>query len=248
MLRNDFSTSDGISILGIIPARGGSKGVKRKNIRVVAGQPLLAYSIKAAKQSKYLSRIVVSTEDHEIAKIAKSLGCEVISRPPELAGDHTPMLPVISHGLAEAEKLEKNRFDCVVIMQPTTPLRTGDDIDQSLEILIQSNCDTVISVYQVSDHHPSRMYTINNGKLVPYASEPRGRLRQELPPVYHRNGVIYTLWRQTIEEQNTLIGKNLCPYIMPIERSVNIDDEIDLMLADLLIRKIEDNDNSHFEC
>jgi CMP-N,N'-diacetyllegionaminic acid synthase len=247
-LKNGFSIKDDFSTLGIIPARGGSKGVKRKNIRVVAGRPLIAYSINAAKQSKYLTRFVVSTEDNEIAEVASSLGSKVLFRPPELAEDHTPMLPVIKHVLREAEKLEQNRFDCVVILQPTSPLRTGSDIDQSLEIIHKSNCDTVISVYQVSDHHPSRMYSINNGKLIPFAPESPARLRQKLPPVYHRNGAIYALWRKTIDEQNTLIGKNICPYIMSIERSVNIDDEIDLMLADLLIRKMEDNEISHFEC
>jgi len=247
-LRNDFSTEDELKVLGIIPARGGSKGVKRKNIRLVANRPLIAYSIYAAQQSKSLTKFVVSTEDDEIAQIARSLGSVVLLRPPELAEDHTPMFPVIKFVLSEAEKLEQNKFDCIVILQPTTPLRTGDDIDQSLEIIRKNKCDTVISVYQVSDHHPSRMYKIKNGKLISYAPEPPERLRQNLPPVYHRNGAIYVSRRHTIEEQNTLIGKEICPYIMPIDRSVNIDNEIDLMLADLLIRKVEENDRSHFEC
>jgi len=227
-------------VLGIIPARGGSKGVVRKNIRVVAGRPLIAYVIDAAKTSRRLSQFVVSTDDEEIAGVARSLGCNVVIRPEDLAADDTPMLPVVRHALRTVEQSHEIRFDYGVILQPTTPLRIGEDIDQAMEILIKTRADSVISVYRVLDRHPARMYRLDDGRLVPYATEPPGRLRQDLPPVYHRNGAIYAFRRTLLDENETLIGENTRPYLMPPERSINIDEEIDLLLADLMIRKARD--------
>lgn len=223
--------------LGIIPARGGSKGVKRKNIRDVAGKPLIAYTIKAALDSSRISQFVTSTDDMEIAKIAESFGSRVIMRPPELAADDTPMLPVLAHAFSVLEK-EGHCFDYGVILQPTTPMRTSDDIDHALDILAESGADTVVSVYQVEDCHPSRMYKIHDGKLVPYTDEPKNMLRQKLDPVYHRNGAIYAFRKSLLSERNVFIGPDARPYIMPKSRSVNIDDESDLEYADFLLRKV----------
>lgn len=223
--------------LGIIPARGGSKGVPHKNIRMVAGRPLIAYTIDAAKASKRLARFLVSTDDEEIASVARSCGCEVLYRPAELAADDTPMLPVVRHALEAVEADEGNRFDYAVILQPTVPLRTGDDIDRALELLVETGADSVISVYQVFDHHPARMYRLVDGRLVSYAPEPPGGLRQDLPPVYHRNGAIYAFRRGLIEEARTFIGPDTRPLIMSRERSINIDDELDLLLADFVLSR-----------
>jgi CMP-N,N'-diacetyllegionaminic acid synthase len=223
-------------VVGIIPARGGSKGVAGKNIRQVAGKPLIAYTIQAAQASRQLTHFFVSTEDTEIAKLAKALGSAVLMRPPELADDHTPMLHVAEHSLSVLEPAE-GRQDYVVILQPTSPLRTAEDIDAAISLLIETGADSVVSVYRVSDHHPARMYRLVNDRLVPYASEPSGRLRQELPPVYHRNGAIYACHRSLIQEGRTLFGQDIRPYIMPRERSINIDDELDLAFADFLIRQ-----------
>lgn len=225
------------STIGIIPARGGSKGVPRKNIRLLAGHPLIAYTVDAAKASSYLTCFVVSTEDAEIGAIACSLGCQVVDRPVELAGDGVPMLPVAKHAVETAERAAKVRFDYGVILQPTVPLRTGEDIDRALQVLIETKADSVVSVYRVFDHHPARMYTIVDGRLVSYAPEPPSCLRQDLPAVYHRNGAIYAFRRTLIEKDGTLLGADTRPYIMPAERSVNIDEEIDLLLADLLLRR-----------
>lgn len=227
----------GLTCLGIIPARGGSKGVVRKNIRSVAGRPLIAYTIDAARDSHRLTRFVVSTEDAEIAEVARSLGCEVVDRPVELAADDTPMVPVARHALETVERAAGVRFDYGVILQPTTPLRTGEDIDRALQILIETQADSVISVYRVFDHHPARMYRLENERLVPYAPELPSRLRQELPPVYHRNGAIYAFRRALVEDEGTLIGPDTRPHIMPAERSINIDNEMDLLLADLVLRR-----------
>lgn len=223
---------DRIEILGVIPARGGSKGVRRKNIRMVAGQPLLAYTVAAARNSRRLTSFAVSTEDQEIADVARSLQCDVIDRPAELAGDDTPMLPVLEHAVA----LHPTAGYCV-ILQPTTPLRTGEDIDRSLELLFETKADSVVSVCEQRDCHPSRMYEIREGRLVPYAAEPRSRLRQELRPVYLRNGAIYAFRISLLKDQQTYIGPHTRPYIMPKERSVNIDDETDLEFADFLLRR-----------
>ncbi|MGH7775159.1 MAG: cytidylyltransferase domain-containing protein [Candidatus Binatia bacterium] len=230
-------------VLGIIPARGGSKEVPRKNIRMVAGRPLIAYTIEAAKGSRLLTDFVTSTEDLEIATVAKELGSPLLMRPKELAADDSPMLTVVQHALTALES-DTVRFDYVTLLQPTTPQRFSEDIDAALTLLIQTGADSVVSVYQVSDHHPARMYRLVNGRLVPYDSEPTDRLRQGLPAVYHRNGAIYACRRALIKEKGTLVGLDTRPYIMPRGRSINIDDELDLVLADLLLRRQQGSDQA----
>ena len=223
--------------IGIIPARGGSKGVPRKNIRLCGGRPLLAYTIAAAQQSRRLFRFAVSTDDAEIGAIAQSLGAEVHWRPAELAQDNTPAPPVVNHLLTTLDP-NGRLFDCVVYLQPTTPLRTAEDIDNAIDLLERSCADSVVSVYRVEDHHPSRMYRLGeDGRLIPYDQEPAGRLRQQLPAVYHRNGAIYACKRSIIATQHSLLGADVRPYVMTRERSVNIDDEFDLQIADMLLSK-----------
>ncbi len=223
-------------MIGIIPARGGSKGVVRKNIRPVAGQPLINYTIQAAQASQLLTHFITSTEDSEIATIAHALGSPVLSRPLDLAADGTPMLPVVKHILSMVEPA-KGRQDYIVLLQPTTPLRTVKDIDASINLLIETGADSVISVCKVEDHHPSRMYRLEKDHLVPYAQEASDRLRQKLSPVYHRNGAVYVCRRSLLDGCGTLIGPDTRPYIMPRERSINIDDELDLAFADFLLRR-----------
>lgn len=225
------------NILGIIPARGGSKGVLRKNVRLVAGKPLISYSIQAGLESGILNPVIVSTDDMEIAEISAACGAKVLMRPENLAGDETPMVPVIRHVINQLELDLSGRFDYCVLLQPTAPMRTTEDIKNAVNILLETGADSVVSVYMVSDHHPSRMYIIENNKLIPLQSEPQNRLRQSLPPVYHRNGAIYAFQRNLLERADTIIGPDVHPYIMPEDRSVNIDNEIDLLLADLLLRR-----------
>jgi len=208
----------------------------------VAGRPLIAYTIEATKDSKLLTYFVTSTDDAEIASIAERLGSPVLIRPSRLAADDTPMVLVVDHALRVLEP-DMGRFDYVVVLQPTTPLRTGGDIDAALILLIESGADSVVSVYEVGDHHPARMYRLIEGRLVPYEQEPTDRLRQRLPPVYHRNGAIYACRRALIED-GTLIGPDTRPYIMPRERSINIDDELDLAFADFLFRRQQSEFNS----
>lgn len=224
-------------VLGIIPARGGSKGIRNKNIVQLAGKPLIAYSLEAAQSSRLLSRCIVSTDSEEIAGICKALAADVpYLRPAELAQDNTPTLPVIQHAL----KILDEKFDAVMILQPTSPFRSSDDIDNAIEMLaVHPEADSIISVVKVGDNHPARMKCIQDGWLVDpsFAEEVEGQRRQDLPELFLRNGAIYLTRTEVITEQNSLKGGKSLAYIMPELRSVNIDSEIDLLLARAVAEK-----------
>jgi len=222
-------------ILGIIPARGGSKGIPGKNIRQVAGKPLIKWAIESAQDSNLITDFYVSTDDVEIAKVARSCGAEVLMRPDNLAQDKTPMIPAVQHACSQAEVIN-GQYDFIVLLQPTAPQRTGADIDAALNLLIKSkDADSVVSVYMVEDTHPSRMYTKDNEFLVKYAEEPAGALRQDLDSVYHRNGAIYACDRELLMNDELLIGNKCVAYEMPKERSGNIDDMLDLHITELML-------------
>jgi len=221
--------------LTIIPARGGSKGVPRKNVRLVGGKPLIAWSIEAARQSNLVGDFHVSTDDEEIAAVAREWGASVLPRPADLAGDRTPMIEVIEHALHECESRRDKPYDSFLLLQPTAPMRLPEDIDGALTALADSGADSVISVYQVEDAHPARMYLIESNTLRPFCDEPPGSLRQDLPDVYHRNGAIYACTRKFLVAQRRLWGGRIAPYVMPKDRSANIDDPQDLAIADFLL-------------
>ena len=153
-------------IIAIIPARGGSKSVHRKNIRLLCGKPLIAYTIHTALSSKYIGRVIVSTEDEEIAEIAKGCGAEITIRPSELAQDDTPSLPVFQHVIERLEEVEGFSPEIIVILQPTSPLRTVEDIDGAIQILIETCCDSVVSVCKV-EHPIHWMFTLEKDRLKP---------------------------------------------------------------------------------
>ncbi len=226
-----------MNILSMIPARGGSKGVPRKNVRRVAGKPLIAWTIEAAQSSCVSDSFFVSTDDTEITQVAREWGAAVKPRPSELAGDKTPMVDVIRHVFLENEKEAGRQFDYFLLLQPTAPMRTGEDIDQALKILQESGADSVVSVYQVEDAHPSRMYHQVGGWLEPFYQEPPGSLRQDLSAVYHRNGAVYACKRELLLDRGELWGGRIAPYIMPLSRSANIDAPIDLEWADFLLSR-----------
>lgn len=228
-----------MKILGLIPARGGSKGVPRKNIRPLAGKPLIVYTIKEALKSKYLSMVVTSSEDEEILRIAQEAGSMIIRRPKELAEDDTPMLPVVKHAISIVEEELGGKIDYVILLQPTSPLRKREDIDNALEKLIATGSDSVVSLYRIYSHHPHRMKRIVNDMLLPYYEEEVENIgRGDLPQCYYRNGAIYAVRRDCVMEENTLFGKVSRPYIMSRERSVNIDEEMDFILAEALLSMI----------
>ena len=229
-----------MNILGVIPARGGSKSVPRKNITPVFGRPLIAYTIAAAQQSKELTHFLLSSDDDEIIAVAKQYGAPVpFIRPAVLATDQAPTLPVVQHAIRYMEEQEGIIFDYVVLLQPTTPMRTAEDIDTAVKKLVSTRADSVVSVCDVDAYHPARMRQIVDDQLVelPIKEPKEMARRQDLPPVYIRNGAIYAVRRDLVIEGNSMIGMVSRPYVMPVEQSVNIDSPLDLLLAKHLMRE-----------
>ena len=222
--------------LGVIPARGGSKGIPRKNLQIVAGEPLIAYAIKAAQQSKLLTHFVVSTDDVEIAEEAAALGSLVVQRPPELARDESNVVTAAQHALAEVEQ-GHTLYDGVILLQPTSPIRDGDDIDNVISMLsCKGELESVTSVYKVGDAHPGRMYRFwADDMLDPIQKRLETAPRQNLPAVYHRNGAIYACRRNFLVMHNRLMGEMNKAYVMPRAQTCNIDDKLDLIVAELLV-------------
>jgi len=222
-------------VVAIIPARDGSKAIPRKNIKPLNGKPLISYTIAEALKSSLLGRVIVSTEHREIAEIAAGCGAEIIERPVELAQDDTPTLAVLQHAIRYLEEQEDYSLDLVVILQPTSPLRVVADIDGAIQKLMTVGCDSVVSVCEV-DHPPWWMYTLEEDKLQPIleGGEKITR-RQDAPKVYKPNGAVYVTHRDVIMKQNRVMGDDTRAFMMPPERSLDIDTEIDFMLAEILI-------------
>lgn len=230
-----------LKILAVIPARGGSKSIPDKNIALLGSRPLIQYSIEAALGSKYITKCIVSTESEKIAEISKKLGAEIpFLRPVILATDTALSVFVVEHALLETEKLDNCQYDIIVMLQPTSPFRTSNDIDAALDLLFSNQAESVVSVVSVDAHHPLRMKRIIDGsRLINYLDQGHEdmRPRQLLPPVYIRNGALYINRRHVVLEKKTLVGEDCRAYVMPKERSVNIDDPFDLFLADYLLKK-----------
>jgi CMP-N,N'-diacetyllegionaminic acid synthase len=228
-------------ILAVIPARGGSKGVPRKNIRQICGKPLIAYTIETALEVRHLVyRVIVSTEDEEIAEISRQYGAEVpFLRPAELAGDGVPTVPVLQHAVRFVEKQDGTTLDWVLLLQPTDPLRHAADIQHALTLAHQGECDSVISVVQVFSTHPILMKRIENNRLLPYCIEEKeGTRRQDYKPAaYMRNGAIYLTRRNVLIQQNSIWGEVIRPYVMPEERSIGVDSELDLKMVEFMMRE-----------
>jgi CMP-N,N'-diacetyllegionaminic acid synthase len=222
-----------VSILGVVTARGGSKGIPRKNLADLGGRPLLAWTAEAALASR-IDRVVLSTDDEEIADVGRRLGLEVpVLRPAELAGDGALSIDVVLHMLAA---VADPGIDAVMLLQPTAPLRTTADIDGVIELFERERPDSVISVVPVDGHHPARMKFIEDGWLVdpPYVEAYENQPRQELRPVYLKNGAVY-LTRRAVIEARSFKGERCLAWVMPHERSVNIDGPFDLGLARAIV-------------
>lgn len=228
-------------VLGVITARGGSAGVPRKNVRVVGGRPLIAWSILAAQSSARLTRTVVSTDDDEIASVAKAHGADVpFVRPAELATATAASVDVAVHALDHAEAAAQAAFDAVMILQPTSPLRTGADIDACVDLLAHSGADSVMSMVQLADFSLKKLKVLKDGRILPLlpaeAEGPLSRRRDEEAPVYRRNCAVY-LTRTSVLRRRDLFGDESRAYVMPAERSVDINSEHDLQLADWLLSR-----------
>lgn len=227
-----------MNVLGLIPARGGSKGVPRKNIRQLAGKPLLAYTAEAALASSRLARVILSTDDEEIAEVGRSCGLEVpFLRPAELAEDTTPTLPVVQHAVQFLEA-RGERFDAICLLQPTNPLRQTSDIDGCIELLESAEADTVFTMLAVpAEHNPHWVYFRNNDgslRLSTGEATPIPR-RQSLPPAFHREGSVYVARRDVVMIENSLYGARVIGFEIERSRSVNIDNLEDWAKAESLL-------------
>jgi len=233
---------DPLLILGVIPARGGSKGVPRKNIRLLAGKPLLQYTVEAALAATRLSRVILSTEDEEIAEVGRACGVEVpFMRPAELALDDTPTLPVLLHAVRTLEARGEH-YAAICLLQPTTPLRRPQDIDQCVDLLVAADADCAVTVLPVPPEcNPHWVYfqgpdgalRLSTGEATPV---PR---RQSLPPAFRREGSVYVTRRGVLMDQGSLYGSKVVGHILDPETSVNIDTPADWERAETLIRSLQ---------
>ena len=222
-------------ILGLIPARGGSKGVLHKNRRLVAGQPLIQYTIAAALASARLTQIVVSTDDPEIGRIARDLGVLVIERPAEIAGDASPVIDAVRHAVEQLAQQGHASLTGIALLQPTAPLRTANDIDAAVTLFLDGALNPVCSVYRCEDNHPARMYRVDgHGRLASLMPDLASLRRQDLPAVYHRNGAVYVFGRRELA-QGLIICPGMTPYVMDQQRSLNVDTEFDLRMLEAVL-------------
>lgn len=233
---------DGKSVLAIIPARGGSKGIPRKNIKDLCGKPLIAWTIEEALKSKYIDRTIVSTEDEEIAEISKKYGAEIpFLRPKELAEDDTPTVDVVIYLINWLERSEGYKYDYVCVLQCTSPFRNYLDIDKCLEKVEIVQMDGIVSICEV-ETNPYWTNIFEGERLKYFIEEGRSLTRrQQLPEVYRYNGAIYIVRKEVLIKQKTLEPKNMTGYIMNRENSIDIDDMMDFKLAELLIKEREKN-------
>lgn len=213
-----------MKVLAIIPARGGSKGIPRKNIKQLAGKPLIAYSIEAAQAASGLDRVVVSTDDDEIAEISRSFGAEVLMRPTHLAEDKTPTLPVLQH-VVETLQADGYEPDAVMTLQPTSPLRTSVHIDEAIDLFkADDKADSLVSFVEVPHiYHPRSVMKANeDGYMVPFLDEPQPLRRQDKEAVFARNGAAIYITR-TERLSDYIFGDNLLAYMMDEASSVDVD-------------------------
>lgn len=222
--------------LGIVPARAGSKRVPRKNLRLLGGRPLVEHVIEAGRGAGCLDVLAVSSDDEEVLAIAaRHTDVRPIRRPPELATDTAPAIDYVRHTLAVLEGEGQAAFDAVVILQPSSPLTLAEDVRATVSLLAESGADTAVSVMKL-DHaiHPVKLKRLVGDKLMPFLEEENGRMAaHELPELYVRNCAVYATRRHVVEA-GKIIGDDCRGYVMPRERSVDINDEIDMSFVTFL--------------
>ncbi len=226
-----------MTIVGLIPARGGSKTIPHKNSKLLAGKPLIAWTIEAAKNCQALSRVIVSTDDPHIADVALQWDAEVpFLRPAELAGDKSSSLDVVLHLIHWLEEHD-SMPEYILLLQPTSPFRTAEDITAAIDLAKTRKVDAVVSVCE-TDAHPLLCKRVQeDGRLADYVSTDLGYLRrQDLPPAYQLNGAIYVNRCQSLLQERTFLPKDTVPYFMPPERSLDLDTLWDWHLAELILR------------
>ena len=222
-------------ILSLIPARGGSKGIKNKNIISLAGKPLIAYSIEAAKSSKYIDSIVVTTDSEKIAEVSKQYGARVpFLRPKKLASDTSKTIDAVLHAIEILKSMDED-YSVLVLLQPTQPLRTADDIDRAIELYYEKGESGLVSISPVDDS-PLLIRSIDeDGQLINLLSQSSTCRRQEMPDYYKVNGCIYINKIEELDE-NTSFNDNKVPLVMSKEHSVDIDEISDLWMAEYYLQ------------
>lgn len=227
-------------ILGIIPARGGSKRLPRKNIYPLAGKPLIAYTIESAGDSRLLTRTIVSTDDSEIRRTAETIGGDVpFLRPQELAGDDSPSVDFVTHALGELNRSGEADFDYVCIVEPTAPLRTAHDIDAALSMLLTEGTDSLIGLTPVAYGGQARLRVIRQGRVHPWAPElwREGRRQPDGEQTYQPGGGLFACRSEVVLRERSLVGSSQCGFVLPPERGVDIDTLLDLAFAEFLLTR-----------
>lgn len=224
-------------IAAVITARGGSKGIPGKNIKELHGRPLIAWTIDSANRSTLLDACVVSTDDDEIAAVATAAGGRVpFRRPPELSTDTAKSIPVIQHALLWMQDNEAKHFDYVMILQPTSPFRTAEDIDACIRLAVDTGADSVMSMMELVDFSVAKLKVLDaDGRIFPLAEAEGGqsKRRDELPKVYKRNCAVYLTKVERVMADD-LFGQDSRAYVMPPDRSVDINTPFDFELAQVL--------------
>lgn len=230
------------NVLCVIPARIGSKGVPRKNLRDLNGKPLVYYAINAAKNCPLIDHVVVSTESEEVAAVAKSFGVEIpFLRPDELAQDSTPLFPVLLHALHYFDALGW-RADIVISFQPTSPFTRSEDLEKGIKKMLDTDCDSVASVCRIEQYHPFRALKLVDDKTFPLTEYTTEKFvnRQDRPSAYAHNGAFYIRKRELLERwdgSNFALGEDTRAVVMDSIHSINIDSILDLKLAELILRE-----------
>lgn len=230
----------------IIPARGGSKGLPGKNTKKLLNKPLIGHTIEQAKQSRYIDRLIVSTEDLNIASVAKRYGAEVpFIRPSALARDSSGTIDVLLHAIDWLESRENSFFDIVVLLHVTTPLRNVGDIDNCIEMLIKKRAESVFSVTEAHRNPYFNMVELHNKERVKLVKKGNFLTRQSAPKVFDMNSSIYVWWTHIlVKKKKVILGKSRV-YLMPKERSVDVDDSLDFRLAEMIMKENIKNAKKH---
>lgn len=227
-------------VLGLLPARGGSKGIPGKNLRPLCGRPLLHWAAAALVGARSVSRRICSTDDMAVASAARDAGLEVPwLRPPELAADRTLVVDVIRHALDTLEQTAEPLFSHVVLVQATSPTVTSADIDGALALAIGQDADTVVSGFAAGQRHPATMYTVREDGCVDwlFGSSQRMARRQDLPPVFVRTGLVYVMKAALVRERGTIYGDRILSWPVPEHRALTIDEEADFRLAEYMMKE-----------
>ena len=221
-------------VLAVIPARAGSKGVPGKNIKPLDGRPLLAYSVDAARESRTVTRVMVSTDNEEIARVARAAGAEVpFLRPAALAGDTVPMLETLQQVVTALRSADGYHPDVIVLLQPTSPLRTAAHVDAAVTLLLETSADSVVTVVDVPHQfNPVSVMRVDAGRLVPFSGNGGFTQRQDKPHVVARNGPAVIAVRTPVLEAGSLYGNDCRPLPMTAEESIDIDTPYDFELAE----------------